>query len=470
MLRRLALVLVALVVSLGAQPAQANSKYAAIVVDYASGEVLHSRRADVSLYPASLTKMMTLMLLFDAMERGELKAENKLPVSRHAADMPASKLGLRAGSTISVDRAIQALTVRSANDVAVVIAEALGGDERRFAELMTEKARSIGMRNTVFKNASGLPNRAQKSTARDMALLAHRLIRHYSQYYHYFSQRSFAFGGRTYRSHNHLNASYRGMDGLKTGYTSASGFNLASSAVRDGRRVVVVVFGGRSARSRDAEVVRLMDLGFERLRERTAAPIIAAVPTAKPGSLAVATIAATEATVAPPVPEEIVPEARPEIEVASAAPGSVLDALPDADREAILAVIAEAPLPAVSPRTPIGEGAESSAPIEAVPAGFVVGAAKAPAAGVYAVQVGAFHDPDLARRAAHHATDLLPQILLHGDIDISPLDGRRKLVYRARLAGFPREVADRACDLLKAKRQDCLVVRTTPLLAAKSTS
>ena len=225
-------------------------------MDYSTGEVLHSRRADVPLYPASLTKMMTLMMLFDALERGQLQIDTKLKVSRRAADMPASKLGLRSGSTISVGQAIQAMTVRSANDVAVVIAEALGGTESEFALLMTKRARAIGMRNTTFKNASGLPNRGQKSTARDMAKLAHRLIRHYAGYYHYFSQPSFSFGGRTYRSHNRLVKSYRGMDGLKTGYTRASGFNLASSATRNGRRVVVVVFGGRSAKSRDAEVVR----------------------------------------------------------------------------------------------------------------------------------------------------------------------------------------------------------------------
>lgn len=452
MLRRLAVLLIAFAIFLGAPPAHANSKYAAIVVDYGTGEVLHSRRADVALYPASLTKMMTLALLFDALNRGDLRADSKLAVSRRAADMPASKLGLKAGSTITVDQAIQAMTVRSANDVAVVIAEALGGSESRFAELMTRRARDFGMRNTTFKNASGLPNSAQKSTARDMALLAQRLIRHYPQYYHYFSQPQFSYGGRTYRSHNRLNASYRGMDGLKTGYTRASGYNLASSAVRNGRRVVVVVFGGRSTATRDAEVVRLMDLGFERLRERGAAPVIATLPRAKPGTV----LAATEA---------VTPEPRPE--AGAATPASVLDALPEEERRAIMAAIADTPMPTPSPRTPgIGEGDAAAAA-----SGLAVGAAKAPARGAYAVQVGAFHDSNLARRAAHRATELVPQILLQGDIDISPLQGRRQPVYRARVAGFERETADRACRLLKAQRQECLVVRTgPPQVAARSTS
>jgi D-alanyl-D-alanine carboxypeptidase len=452
MLGRLAIVLVALVVSISSAPAVANTKYAAVVMDYATGEVLHSRRADVALLPASLTKMMTLMMLFDALERGELKAGSKLPVSRRAAGMPASKLGLRAGSTITVDQAIQAMTVRSANDVAVVIAEALAGSESAFAEQMTRRARAIGMRSTTFMNASGLPNSRQKSTARDMAILSHRLIRHYAQYYHYFSQPSFSFAGRTYRSHNNLVRSYRGMDGLKTGYTRASGFNLASSAVREGRRVIVVVFGGRSARSRDAEVVRLMDLGFERLRQRRPDPIIAALPKPRPG-----TVMAEPATAAA-VAAAALPEPRPAAASAAepeAARTSVLDALPAAEREAILAAVRDTPLPAPNPNT------SSPAAVE-LGSGLIAGAAKAPARGDYAVQVGAYHDPELARRAAHLATELLPQILLLGDIDISPLQGRRQLVYRARVAGFDQALAARACDLLQAKRQECFVVRTGP--------
>lgn len=468
MLGRLAIVLVVLALGAGMAPAHANNKYAAVVMDYETGEILHSRRADVSLFPASLTKMMTLMMLFDALERGELRMDSKLPVSRRAADMPASKLGLRAGSSITVAQAIQAMTVRSANDVAVVVAEALGGTESEFGELMTKRARQLGMRNTTLRNASGLPNSKQKSTARDMALLSQRMIRHYSKYYHYFSQEHFTFGGRTYRSHNRLVRSYRGMDGLKTGYTRASGFNLASSAVRNGRRVIVVVFGGRSARTRDAEVVRLMDLGFERLRERRSEPLVALLPQPKPGTV-MPTVAAAMPTpeVGPPAAADVVvgapvlPEPRPgtaEIEVA-AAPVSVLDALPEAELEAILDAAASMADP----------GAPNPGATE-IGSGLVAGPAKAAATGAYAVQVGAFHDPNQARRAAHRATDLLPEILLLGDIDVSPLQGRRQMVYRARVAGFEREAANRACTLLQAKRQECLVVRTTRQQVANGTS
>ena len=465
MLGRSAVVLLILVLWLAASPAHANNKYAAVVMEYETGEILHSRRADVSLFPASLTKMMTLMMLFDALERGERRMDSTLPVSRRAADMPASKLGLRAGSTITVAQAIQAMTVRSANDVAVVVAEALGRTESGFAELMTKRARQLGMRNTSFRNASGLPNSQQKSTARDMALLAQHLIRHYQNFYHYFSQDSFTFAGRTYRSHNRLVRSYRGMDGLKTGYTRASGFNLASSAVRDGRRVIVIVFGGRSAQTRDAEVVRLMDLGFERLRERRGVPLIALRPQPKPGTampppttttIAAGTPAGAQVVAADPV----LPEPRPgsgEIDVA-AAPASVLDVLPEADRSAILEAAGNVPTPAANPRpTEIGSG-------------LVAGPAKSAAVGAYAVQVGAFHDPNQARLAAHRATDLLPEILLLGDIDISPLQGRRQMVYRARVAGFEREIANRACGLLQAKRQECLVVRTSRQAVASGTS
>jgi D-alanyl-D-alanine carboxypeptidase len=462
MLGRLTMILIVLVMSAGSAPALANTKYAAVVMDYATGEILHSRRADVSLFPASLTKMMTLMMLFDALERGELRFDSKLAVTRRAADMPASKLGLRAGSTITVEQAIQAMTVRSANDVAVVIAEALAGSESRFGELMTARAKALGMRNTIFKNASGLPNSQQKSTARDMALLAHRLIRHYPQYYRYFSQESFTFGGRTYRSHNHLVRSYRGMDGLKTGYTRASGFNLASSAVRNGQRAIVVVFGGRSAKTRDAEVVRLMDLGFDRLRHRAPEPLVASLPMPRPGTVMpeaeVAPVAAVSSGDAPILPEPR--PAEPGVEVAAAAsPASVLDALPAAVRAAVLEPAVDVPLPSPNPK-----------PAE-IGSGLVAGAAKAPAPGAYAIQVGAYHDPNQARRAALSATELVPQLLLLGDIEISPLQGRRQMVYRARVAGFERAMAERACSLLVAKRQECLVVHTGPrTVAAERTS
>jgi D-alanyl-D-alanine carboxypeptidase len=465
MLCRLALAVFLLALGAAtASPVQANSKYAAVVLDYATGEVLHSRRADVALYPASLTKMMTLYMLFEALERGELRLGSKLDVSRRAAGMPASKLGLGAGSTITVEQAIEAIVVKSANDVAVVIAEALAGSEPRFADAMTRRARAIGMRHTTFKNASGLPDRQQKSSAADMARLAYRLISDHPRYYPYFSRRSFSFNGVNHRGHNRLLVSYAGMDGLKTGYTRASGFNLAATARRSGERVIVVVFGGRSARTRDKEVARLLDLGFERVRERRPAPAIALLPQAKPGTTmaAVAVVDTADDAIAPeagPVPAlrpgtlVEVPGVRPAPVVAVAPAVSVLDALPPAERAVIVAAAANAPLPAPNPQRLVVSGGAGTA-----------------ATGPFAVQVGAFHDSNLARRAAQTAAGLVPQILMQGAIDVSPLKGRRRTVYRARVAGFERAVADEACQMLQQHHQECFVVQTRGYEVAGRTS
>ncbi len=245
------------------QPAEA--KYASIVVNALTGEVLRSRNGDVQRYPASLTKLMTLYLLFEAVETGRLTLESRLKVSRRAARQPASRLGLAAGATIRVEDAIHALIIRSANDVAVVAAEALGGSEKKFAVLMTKKARALGMSRTTFRNASGLPNRAQRSTARDMARLARAILQHFPHRYDYFGKKVWRYRNTTYRSHNRLIGGYPGVDGMKTGYIRASGFNLVASARRDGRRIIAVVFGGKTARSRNAHMMGLLDTGFKRL-------------------------------------------------------------------------------------------------------------------------------------------------------------------------------------------------------------
>ena len=248
---------------IGGLPALAQAKYASIVVDFKSGRVLHEVNADTRNYPASLTKMMTLYMTFDALSAGRLSLTQRLKVSRRAAGMPASKLGLRSKQTISVEQAILALVTKSANDAAVVLAEALGGSESKFAVMMTKRAHQLGMTSTTFKNASGLPNRGQLSTARDMATLARRLIRDHPKYYGYFSTRSFSYNNLTYRNHNRLLKTYKGADGIKTGYIRASGFNLAASAIRHNRRLVAVVFGGKTSRSRDRHIAKLLDRGFQ---------------------------------------------------------------------------------------------------------------------------------------------------------------------------------------------------------------
>lgn len=247
-------------------PVAHAEKYASIVVDADTHEVMHARHADEPRYPASLTKAMTLYMVFDALKTGELTLSEQLNVSRSAAAQPPSNLRLAAGSTISVRDAIRALVTKSANDVAVVIAERLGASESRFATLMTAKARSLGMTRTTFRNASGLPDERQVSTARDMAILAERLLEDHAGYYHYFSTDSFQWGSRKFPNHNALLASVEGVDGIKTGYTRASGFNLMTSARRDGRRVIAIMFGGSTSRSRNDHVTDLIEAAFTSIR------------------------------------------------------------------------------------------------------------------------------------------------------------------------------------------------------------
>lgn len=231
--------------------APVSAKHAAIVVDGNTGRTLYESASTEPRYPASLTKMMTLYLLFEAMDRGQLSLATPLPVSAEAASQPPSKLDLKAGQTIPVESAIQALATKSANDVAVVVAEALAGSEAQFAAMMTSKARSLGMNSTTFRNASGLPDAEQRTTARDMALLGMALRKRFPHHYGYFSARSFAYNGRSVRGHNHILSRVEGADGIKTGYIRASGFNVVSSVSRDGRRLIVTVMGGESAKARD---------------------------------------------------------------------------------------------------------------------------------------------------------------------------------------------------------------------------
>ncbi|MDH5750133.1 MAG: D-alanyl-D-alanine carboxypeptidase, partial [Rhodospirillales bacterium] len=245
----------------------AFAKYAALIMDAETGRVLHQVNADTRNYPASLTKMMTLYLVFEALDQGRITYDTRWKVSARAARQPSSKLGLKRGETITVKNAILALVTKSANDVASVIADALGGGERDFALKMTAMARQIGMSSTTFRNSSGLPHRAQMSTARDMAILARRLLIDYPKYYHFFSTSAFTYKEQTYRNHNKLLETYSGTDGIKTGYIRASGFNLTASAQRDGKRLIGVIFGGRTSSLRNRHMARLLDKGFEKLKD-----------------------------------------------------------------------------------------------------------------------------------------------------------------------------------------------------------
>jgi D-alanyl-D-alanine carboxypeptidase len=233
--------------------------YAAIVLDGNSGNVLHAANADELRHPASLTKIMTLYLLFERLDAGKLRLDSPLPVSEHASIQAPTKLGLKPGQSIEVEDAIRGLVTKSANDAAVVVAEAIGGSEHDFAEMMTLKAHAIGMSRTIYRNASGLPNDEQVTTARDQALLGRTIQERFPRYYRYFATPSFTYHGQTMRNHNQLLGHVEGMDGIKTGYTQASGFNLVASVRRNNRHIVSVVMGGTSASARDARMRSLID-------------------------------------------------------------------------------------------------------------------------------------------------------------------------------------------------------------------
>ncbi len=404
--------------------AQANPRYAAIVIDVESGDVLHAANADATRYPASLTKMMTLYMLFEALESGSVRLDQPLLVSSHAASMPASKLWLSAGSSIKVEDAIKALVVRSANDVAVVVAEALGGTEAGFARQMTQRAREIGMPSTVFRNASGLPDNAQVTTARDMATLSIRVMQDFPQYYHYFSTQSFTHRGTTHTSHNRLVRNYAGADGLKTGFIRASGFNVATSAIRDNRRIVSVVMGGFTAASRDTHMADLLDRGFARLSMLQRGDWIAeadvlgdrmALP--ETPSASVAQLAAAPASID-----------TPEVDAAGRS----------------LTFQSEMGL----------EMGSADDPIRAL---IARADAAQPGGGNWAVQVGAFNNPDQARHLATRAADQLASLLQQVRVSVAEAEGEQR-IFRARLVDLQEHDAHSACRSLRASGMDCMVV------------
>ena len=247
--------------SSGMQP----EHYSALVVDVDTGHVLYEKNADGIRYPASLTKMMTLYLTFDALKRGDLNLNDKLKISEKAASQPQTNISLEAGDKLPVRTAIESVVVRSANDSATVLGEALGHTEFNFALMMTQKARELGMKNTVFRNPSGLPDNKQHTTALDMAKLAIALRRDFPEYYHFFKLTSFEYGGITYPGHNHVMERYPGVDGVKTGFIRASGYNLVTSAEKNGHRIVAVIMGGSTISSRDNQMIALLDRSFSQL-------------------------------------------------------------------------------------------------------------------------------------------------------------------------------------------------------------
>ena len=282
----------------------AAAPYSDIVVDANSGTVLHQTNPDAKRHPASLTKIMTLYLLFEQLEAGKLKLDSQLKVSQSASEQSPTKLGLKAGSTIQVEDAIKGIVTRSANDAAVVVAEAIAGEEDDFAVLMTKKAKALGMANTLYKNASGLPDDAQVTTARDQSILGRAIQERFPKYYKYFQTRSFSFRGQSIANHNHLLGRVEGVDGIKTGYIRASGFNLVTSLHRGNRYVVAVVMGGSSAGSRDARMRELIGQTITAASTKRTTSMVAELA-GKPESKV------ADAKVAPK------PEAKPEAKIAA---------------------------------------------------------------------------------------------------------------------------------------------------------
>jgi D-alanyl-D-alanine carboxypeptidase len=390
--------------------APAQARYASIVVDYETGRVLSEQGADERRHPASLTKMMTLYLVFEALDQGRITLNTRWTVSEYAAAQPPTKLGLDAGDRVAVRDVILGMVTRSANDASMVAAEGLAGSESKFADLMNRRAREIGMTRTNFENPHGLPNDAQITTVRDMATLGREIIRRFPHHYHFFSTREFTFEGRKFANHNRLMGWYEGADGIKTGFIRASGFNLVASAVRDGRRIVGAVIGGPNPSERDQHMSRLLDAGFG-----TAAPSV---------QVAQARAAAPRAQTAQTKPAA----QRPQAQATSAGPSQA---------------------PATRANPP--QRAEQTAAVQ-----------HAQRPGDWGVQVGAFAKQDAARRAAQAAQRVAPRLLSDAQIDIAQAAASGPSRFRARLVGLTQAQAREACRVLDQRDMDCMTVGPLP--------
>jgi D-alanyl-D-alanine carboxypeptidase len=496
--------------------------FAAIVVDANSGQVLYANSPDNLRHPASLTKIMTLYLLFEQLEAGKLKLDSRLSVSAHASVQSPTKLELHAGQTIEVEDAIKAIVTKSANDAAVVVAEAIGGSEDNFGRLMTRKARALGMTRTVYVNASGLPNNDQLTTARDQAILGRAIQERFPRYYRYFSTASFRYRGVAMRNHNHLLGRVEGMDGIKTGYTHDSGFNLVTSVRRGGRHLVSVVLGGSSAGARDARMRELIEHHIVQASTRRTAPMIgeggpaatprgpelasvrpetaapAAIPAAVPvarsaqpagsadpirplvvrtiqvrsgavqtAALGPLVIPAPNSTVVPPqlaapAPQPAAPVAAP----AAAAPQPLPP--PAGARAGVLGVLTSRPAPveqpAVRPAATFAERTVGAAEPEAMAAAAPPHQAAQPVRhaatrGEWAIQIGAFPEEAQAKERLRTARSVGKGVLGNADPFTEKVVKGSKELYRARFAGFDKDAAEAACHHFKRNDIACMTLK-----------
>lgn len=480
---------------------------ASIVVDANSGAVMQASNADSPRHPASLTKIMTLYLLFERLEAGKIKLSSELPVSSHAAAQAPSKLALKPGETIRVETAIRAIVTKSANDVAVIVAEALGGDEPGFARMMTAKARALGMAGTTYHNASGLPDDRQITTARDQAILGRAIFDRFPQYYPYFSTRTFEFRGKAMRNHNHLLGSVNGVDGIKTGYIRDSGFNIVTSVRRNGRHIVAVVFGGRTANARDARVRSLIDNNVNIAAvKRTAPPLVegseialarketketketkvasaaAAIPTPAPAPAHAAAPLAPAASAEPqPTPGSTDPIRPNPVKTVSVQPGTMhtasLSPLPSDSRKlrpgpatAKSATVTTVATVKRDPAAPVASGkpgllgtlpankvASASENIP-VPAATAEPAAKPPRGG-WMIQVGAFDDEGDAKSRLSACQGKAKDQLVKASAFTEKVVKGEKSLYRARFAGLDKEQAEAACKSLKRSDIPCMLLK-----------
>ncbi len=442
--------------------AQARPVASSILVDAATGEVIQSSNADARTYPASLTKMMTLYQLFDALKRGQVKLNDTIFFSAHAAAQDATNLAVSAGDSIRVETAIQAVVVRSANDAATAIGEKLGGTEWGFAKKMNATARALGMTNTVFQNANGLPDPDQHTTARDMAILGVAMLRDFPEYYHYFSVESFTYHGVQYAGHNHVLNKFDGADGIKTGYIRASGFNLVTSAQRNGRRLVGVIMGGQTPYVRDKNMVAMMTKGFKtNVGTGTQLALNGTVKTT-PTPAAPAAVAMAATTPASPAP---VQQAAAIVPASVAAPAMVATALAPVAATAAATATVMTPtfsdgtdqiLPMLKPGSELQLTSAGALDPQAIEPVWRTGTPTS-----YGVQVGAYSQYAPAQSAALRVTRSMPGIFSEARIVVDESNS----LYRARLMGLSKSDAEQACAKLHAQRSDCMVLNTTDGLA-----
>jgi len=419
----LALAAAVVVADVGASLA---AQYAAIVVDAKTGKTLYSKDANARRYPASLTKMMTLYLTFEALAKGRINKDTPVVFSANAAAEPPTKLGVRKGGAVTVETAILSMVTKSANDSATALGEMLGGSEDSFARMMTAKARQLGMNGTVFRNANGLPNPGQFTTAHDMAVLGIALREHFPQYYGYFSQRSFRYGKRVINGHNRLLGRIKGVDGIKTGYTHASGYNLVTSVADDGRRLVAVVMGGATGRSRDDQMASLVHTYLPQATTRGGGALVA-----KNDSTPVKAIAAAM------LPKHDAPTPDPKPVAVAEADTEVADTSVDAEYAKAATVSAYAEASEVDP----------------LPTASV-------SAGSWVVQVASSPKRDEAKAFLEKASKQAPGVLADASGFTVAFEKGGVTYYRARFGGFgSQNAALNACKVLKKKKIDCYAVQ-----------